>query len=210
MLQRHLIYRKEFPKHSLKHKDDYRFPRCVLHCGVLGSIHLRLVRPFSLEARANLQRFFSILKHIPVRKIKKCQDKKSSIITGAWALGEKFLHPLFDAADTSREKTGIIQQMTAHIHRIIIFPPRFVIAVKMGLCFLLQNGKQCLDRCRERDIYNYNISYYREETYGIYRTCRSFTDKAITMREAAVLVSDMHTCRMRWRRKCCCLSFASS
>lgn len=30
------------------------------------------------------------------------------------------------------------------------------------------------------------------------------------MREAAVLVSDMHTCRMRWRRKCCCLSFASS
>lgn len=73
--------------------------------------------------------------------------------------------------------------MTAHIHRIIIFPPRFVIAVKMGLCFLLQNGKQCLDRCRERDIYNYNISYYREKIYGIYRTYRSFVDKAITMRK---------------------------
>lgn len=53
----------------------------------------------------------------------------------------------------------------------------------MGLCFLLQNGKQCLDRCRERDIYNYNISYYREKIYGIYRTYRSFVDKAITMRK---------------------------
>lgn len=73
--------------------------------------------------------------------------------------------------------------MTAHIHRSIIFPPRFVIAVKMGLFFLLQNGKQCLDRCRERDSYNYNISYYREKIYGIYRTCRSFDDKAITMRK---------------------------
>ena len=73
--------------------------------------------------------------------------------------------------------------MIAHIHRIIIFPPRFVIAVKMGLFFLLQNGKQCLDRCRERNSYNYNISYYREKIYGIYRTCRSFDDKAITMRK---------------------------
>lgn len=53
----------------------------------------------------------------------------------------------------------------------------------MGLCFLLQNGKQCLDRCRERDIYNYNISYYREKIYGIYRICRSFDDKDITMRK---------------------------
>ena len=40
-----------------------------------------------------------------------------------------------------------------------------------------------MDRCRERDSYNYNISYYREKIYGIYRTCRSFDDKAITMRK---------------------------
>ena len=40
-----------------------------------------------------------------------------------------------------------------------------------------------MDRCRERDSYNHNISYYREKIYGIYRTCRSFDDKAITMRK---------------------------